>query len=120
MVEKLSFFNRYLLGASNNSQLSSAIPLGMERSVKKHPLPPNPTFRRNDTRARMGTFLTECVAPRILPVSTERFIPNGMKNASDLQHLAPRPHPRPLSKGEGSRDTIFGASLPSPLERGRG
>ncbi|MDR2814895.1 MAG: hypothetical protein LBB79_09645 [Prevotellaceae bacterium] len=24
-----------------------------------------------------------------------------MKNASDLQHLAPRPHPRPLSKGEG-------------------
>ncbi|MDR2813829.1 MAG: hypothetical protein LBB79_04130 [Prevotellaceae bacterium] len=34
--------------------------------------------------------------------------------------LAPRPHPRPLSKGEGSRDTMFGASHPSPLERGRG
>ncbi|MDR2814838.1 MAG: hypothetical protein LBB79_09345 [Prevotellaceae bacterium] len=31
-----------------------------------------------------------------------------------------RPHPRPLSKGEGSRDTMFGVSLPSPLERGRG
>ncbi|MDR2814709.1 MAG: hypothetical protein LBB79_08680 [Prevotellaceae bacterium] len=56
--------------------------------VKRHPvrdgtlgrkpsLPPNPTFRRNVSEMFVGTFLTECVAPRTLPFSTERFIPTG-------------------------------------------
>ncbi|MDR2814855.1 MAG: hypothetical protein LBB79_09435 [Prevotellaceae bacterium] len=53
----------------------NAIPLGMERSVEKHPYHQTPTFRRNASEIFLGTFLTECVAPDALPFSTERFIP---------------------------------------------
>jgi hypothetical protein len=67
-----------------NSKFSNAIPLGMEQTVEKHPCLPKPSFRRNVSKIFLDTFLTECVAPRALPISTERFIPNGMKNASDL------------------------------------
>ncbi|MDR2814778.1 MAG: hypothetical protein LBB79_09045, partial [Prevotellaceae bacterium] len=42
---------------------------------RKPSLPPNPTFRRNGSEIFVGTFLPECVAPRTLPFSTERFIP---------------------------------------------
>ncbi|MDR2814710.1 MAG: hypothetical protein LBB79_08685 [Prevotellaceae bacterium] len=44
---------------------------------------------------------------------------NALPKVPQERHFR-RPHPRPLSKGEGSRDTMFGASHPSPLERGGG
>ncbi|MDR2814958.1 MAG: hypothetical protein LBB79_09960 [Prevotellaceae bacterium] len=53
----------------------NAIPLGMERSVENIAPPQTPSFRRNDSEIFVGTFLSECVAPRTLPISTKRFIP---------------------------------------------
>ncbi|MDR2814658.1 MAG: hypothetical protein LBB79_08425 [Prevotellaceae bacterium] len=43
-----------------------------------------------------------------------------MKDASDLQHLAPRPHPRPLSKGEGRGEQGHDARRKPPLSFGEG
>ncbi|MDR2813247.1 MAG: hypothetical protein LBB79_01110, partial [Prevotellaceae bacterium] len=66
------------------------------------------------------TFLTECVAPRTIALFYRAIHSYGMKDASNLQRLAPRPHPRPLSKGEGWLAPNIVSLLPSPLERGRG
>jgi hypothetical protein len=78
-----------------------AIPLGMERSVEKHPHHQTRHSVRNDSEIFVGTFLTECGAHGCICHFYRAIHSYGMKDASDLQRLAPRPHPRPLSKGEG-------------------
>ncbi|MDR2813816.1 MAG: hypothetical protein LBB79_04065 [Prevotellaceae bacterium] len=77
----------------------SAIPLGMGRSVEKHPHHQTPTFRRNVSEIFVDTFLTECVAHGCICHFYRAIHSYGMKKTqatchTSLPDLTPDPSPK--------------------------